>query len=78
MSFLFLKSIARIITGGEAPVKLNLKESDYLALEREEFMKLVKTPATHKRIEHTAKTGKPLHDSKNPEVAMDSGRSVGR
>jgi len=39
-----------------------VKEQKILELEREGFLRLLKTPATLARIEHMLETGKPLRN----------------
>ena len=54
--------LADVLTGGDAdPIDL-LSEDDVLKLERKSFMRLLKTPGTLARIEHTLETGKPLRN----------------
>ena len=55
-------SLAEVLSGGGCDPIDVLSESDVLALERREFMRLMKTPATLARIEHTLETGKPLRN----------------
>ncbi len=54
--------VANILTGGEADLTDTLSEADMLKLERDAFIKLLKTPATLARIEHMLTTGKPLRN----------------
>jgi 3-hydroxyacyl-CoA dehydrogenase len=54
--------VANILTGGEADLTDTLSEGDMLKLERDAFIKLLKTPATLARIEHMLTTGKPLRN----------------
>jgi 3-hydroxyacyl-CoA dehydrogenase len=56
------KALANVLTGGNGDITREQTEADILALEREEFMKLVKTPGTLARIEHMLETGKPLRN----------------
>ncbi len=52
-----------VLTGGkEADHTAPIAESDVLALERQAFMRLVRTEKTLARIEHTLETGKPLRN----------------
>jgi 3-hydroxyacyl-CoA dehydrogenase len=52
---------ARILTGGaSADLSEPVSEQRVLDLEREGFLELALEPATHARIEHMLKTGKPL------------------
>lgn len=56
-------ALARVLTGGEkADWTVPMKEDDILKLERDEFMKLARTPGTVARIEHMLETGKPLRN----------------
>ena len=54
--------LARVLTGGDTDVVDTVKESRLLELERESFMRLLKTPGTLARIEHMLETGKPLRN----------------
>ncbi len=54
--------LAEVLTGGDCDPLDVLTENDLLALERRSFMRLVKTPKTLARIEHTLETGKPLRN----------------
>ncbi len=55
--------LARVLSGGEkADWTKPLSEDNILALEREEFMKLVRQPGTLARIEHMLENGKPLRN----------------
>ena len=54
--------LAEVLTGGPADQTDELTEGDLLALERHVFLRLMKTPATLARIEHTLETGKPLRN----------------
>lgn len=54
--------VARIITGGDKDMTDIVTEEELLALEREEFLKLLRTNATLDRIEHMLNTGKPLRN----------------
>lgn len=56
------EGVARVITGGEADVIDIVSEADVLALERAEFMKLVRHPDSIARVEHMLETGKPLRN----------------
>jgi 3-hydroxyacyl-CoA dehydrogenase len=57
------KALAAVLSGGEKadPTK-KLSETDVLALERKEFMRLLKHPSTLARIETVLETGKPLRN----------------
>ncbi len=56
-------SLARVLSGGDtADWTRPLSEDALLTLEREEFMRLVRTPGTIARIEHMLETGKPLRN----------------
>ena len=56
------KALARVLAGGDTDITECLSEDDILALEREAFVTLVRTPATLERIEHMLETGKPLRN----------------
>jgi 3-hydroxyacyl-CoA dehydrogenase len=56
------KSLASVLCGGDHDLTSPLTEAQILELERREFMKLIHTPETQARIEHTLKTGKPLRN----------------
>ena len=54
--------LATVLTGGDAdPVDI-VSEADLLALERREFLALIRKGPTLDRIEHTLATGKPLRN----------------
>jgi len=55
-------ALATVLTGGDTYVDNVLTESDILQLEREQFLSLLKTAQTQKRIAHTLKSGKPLRE----------------
>lgn len=55
-------ALAQVLSGGKTDVTRILSEDDILALEHEEFGKLVRTSATLARIEHMLETGKPLRN----------------
>ena len=54
--------LAEVLSGGVCDPIDALTETDLLKLERTAFMRLLKTPATLARIEHTLETGKPLRN----------------
>ena len=54
--------LAEVLSGGPADAIDDLTETDLLALERHVFMRLIRTPGTLARIEHTLATGKPLRN----------------
>jgi 3-hydroxyacyl-CoA dehydrogenase len=57
------KALAVVLTGGEkADPTRKMSETEILALERKEFMRLVKHPSTLARIETVLETGKPLRN----------------
>lgn len=57
------KALAGVLSGGEkADPTRKMSETDLLALERREFMRLVRDPATLARIETVLETGKPLRN----------------
>ncbi len=55
-------SLATILSGGDTDITEIVTEEDLLALERSEFMKLVRNPNTLARIEHILETGRPLRN----------------
>jgi 3-hydroxyacyl-CoA dehydrogenase len=56
-------ALAGVLTGGPgADMTEPLGEDELLKLEREAFMRLVRTEATLARMEHTLETGKPLRN----------------
>lgn len=55
--------LSRVLTGGDkGDWTVKQSEDDIMALEIEEFVKLVKSPGTMARIEHMLETGKPLRN----------------
>jgi 3-hydroxyacyl-CoA dehydrogenase len=54
--------LATVLTGGGTDIIDTVKESKILDLEREGFLRLLKTPGTLARIEHMLETGKPLRN----------------
>jgi 3-hydroxyacyl-CoA dehydrogenase len=54
--------LAGVLTGGDTDIIDTVRETRILDLEREAFMRLLKTPATLARIEHMLETGKPLRN----------------
>ena len=54
--------LGRVLSGGDTDITKGLTEDDLLALEREAFMDLVKTPGSVARVEHMLETGKPLRN----------------
>lgn len=54
--------LAKALSGGETDITAEVGEKGILALEREAFMALVRTPATLDRIEHFLETGRPLRN----------------
>ncbi len=54
--------LATVLTGGSTDIIDTVKESRILELERESFIRLLKTPGTLARIEHMLETGKPLRN----------------
>ncbi len=57
------KTLADVLTGGpNGDVTIALKEDDILALERANFMRLVKNPKSLARMEHMLDSGKPLRN----------------
>ncbi|MBW7851141.1 MAG: 3-hydroxyacyl-CoA dehydrogenase [Rhodospirillales bacterium] len=55
-------ALADVLSGGDTDVTVTLGEDDLLALERQAFMRLLRTPATLDRMEHMLETGKPLRN----------------
>jgi 3-hydroxyacyl-CoA dehydrogenase len=55
-------ALARVLTGGDADITETVSEAALLALERREFMALVRHPDTLARVEHMLQTGKPLRN----------------
>ncbi len=55
-------ALAGVLTGGEADALDVLSEDDVLGLERQAFIRLLKTRPTVARIEHMLETGKPLRN----------------
>jgi len=56
------RALARVASGGETDVTETVSEKDLMALEREAFLGLIRTPATLDRMEHMLATGKPLRN----------------
>ena len=54
--------LARVLTGGDTDVIDTVNESKLLDLERESFLRLLRTSGTLARIEHMLETGKPLRN----------------
>ncbi|GAB4359642.1 MAG: 3-hydroxyacyl-CoA dehydrogenase/enoyl-CoA hydratase family protein [Gammaproteobacteria bacterium] len=55
-------ALAETLSGGETDITETLSEDDLLALERRNFMRLLKHPDTLARMEHMLETGKPLRN----------------
>ncbi len=55
-------ALARVLSGGDADLIDTVTEQQVLDLEREAFLRLVRTAPTLARIEHTLETGKPLRN----------------
>jgi len=55
-------ALATILSGGDADITETVSEQELLTLERREFMKLIRTPNTLARIQHTLETGRPLRN----------------
>jgi 3-hydroxyacyl-CoA dehydrogenase len=55
-------ALATVLSGGDADVTEPVTEDALLALERREFMRLVRHPDTLARVEHMLETGKPLRN----------------
>ncbi len=60
--FRVAEELARIFSGGDIAAGETVSEQQLFDLEREAFMKLVRTPATLARIEYTLQNGKPLRN----------------
>jgi len=56
------EALAGILSGGETDLLDTCEEANLLTLEREAFMRLIRTAPTLARIEHTLETGKPLRN----------------
>ena len=56
------RALAQVLSGGDTDTTELLGEDELLALERDAFVSLAKTPATIARISHMLKTGKPLRN----------------
>lgn len=56
------RSLAVALCGGEVEAGTRVDEAWLLAVERREFIALLRTPETQARIAHTLKTGKPLRN----------------
>ena len=56
------RALARVVSGGETDVTETMSEKDLMALERDAFLGLIRTPATLDRMEHMLATGKPLRN----------------
>ncbi len=54
--------LAELLTGGETDIIDTVSEQKLLDLEKRVFLRLIKTPGTLARIEHTIETGKPLRN----------------
>jgi 3-hydroxyacyl-CoA dehydrogenase len=54
--------LARVMCGGDVDAGSAVDEGWLLALERREFMALLRDPRTLARIAHTLATGKPLRN----------------
>lgn len=59
-------ALADVLSGGDTHTGQVLTESDIAQMERENFISLLRTPQTQKRIAHTLKTGKPLREEIQP------------
>jgi 3-hydroxyacyl-CoA dehydrogenase len=55
-------SAAVALCGGDVDTGVKVDEDWLLAVERREFMALLRTPETLARIRHTLETGKPLRN----------------
>ncbi len=63
-------ALADVLTGGETHSSMMKTENELLQLERENFLLLIRTTQTQKRIAHTLKNGKPLRE--DPAKVGDS------
>ncbi len=54
--------LAGILSGGTADLVDTVNEPQMLALERQAFLRLIKTAPSLARIEHMLETGKPLRN----------------
>jgi 3-hydroxyacyl-CoA dehydrogenase len=54
--------LATILSGDTTDITEKIGENDLMKMERQAFMKLIRTPATLARIEHMLETGKPLRN----------------
>ena len=54
--------VAEVLTGGDADVTEEISEDAILAMERKNFMSLIRHPGSMARIEHMLETGKPLRN----------------
>jgi len=54
--------LAKVLTGGDTDMLDKVSETRLLELERDSFMRLLRTGGTLARIEHTLETGKPLRN----------------
>ena len=54
--------LAEIVSGGDTDKTETVTEKDMLALERGAFLRLIREPATLRRMEHMLETGKPLRN----------------
>ena len=55
-------ALAEVLSGGDTDIIDTMTEQQILDLERKAFMRLIRTPLTLARIEHTLETGKPLRN----------------
>ena len=56
------RAVAFVITGGDTDITKEITEQQFIDLEREAFVELVKNKGTLDRIEHMLETGKPLRN----------------
>ncbi len=56
------EALATVLTGGDTHIGKTLTENDIQQLERENFMSLLKTRQTQKRVGHMIAKGKPLRE----------------
>ncbi len=54
--------LAEIVSGGDTDLTETVSEKDMLALEHGAFLRLIRAPATLRRMEHMLETGRPLRN----------------
>jgi 3-hydroxyacyl-CoA dehydrogenase len=58
---LIAHELAYVLAGGDGPAR-TVTETDIMALERDAFVRLLRTKPTQERMQYTLKTGKPLRN----------------